>query len=287
MLVEEVVDAIRARLNPSQLNYVSVYAGIEPEHEIWAHINQTSSRLVVIRDADQLTAWQNLLNWVDRLRYLPDVYLVFVSNSADFPTDTIDKRKVLKPYVAALRAPRGSLVRCTTPAEPDDVAWVQRRSQMDDNAARHLLDRAGGDLAIVAGVCQKLSLFPGSPSNASINMLCAERPSTDFVTHLLGQTKRKALLCIPDLPDNEAGKVIGLLDSRLDLLQTLFRAQLARQTLREIPDVNPYLARQFQPLARHYDPKTCGRRRRVLTFVDDAFRRGARIGVWESLVALW
>lgn len=286
------VDAIRRRLNPSALDYLSISSGTDFDRTVWATANQYPltpgvNRLILIRDAEKLNHRGQLDAWMLRTRQLPGVHLVFVSNDSDLPYSTVGGKKTLKPQLACLKAPRGSMVRCSMPAEKDAVAWARRRADLDDDTAKHLLTRSGGDLSTVAAVCAKLSLFTGRASKPTIDLLCVERPVDDFTETLLALDKRRSLLCIPDLDDTERYRLTGLLDSRLDLLAQLHRHQLAGHTLRELTGVNPYLARQYLPLARLYDPQRCAHRRRVLAVVDDAIRSGARIGVLEALVALW
>lgn len=289
VLVEEVVDTIRAHLGVAELDYVSLSASPTFERDVWAAANQYplnpgSPRLVLIRDAQKLTRWEQLHRWLARTRQLPGVHLVLVSADADLPTTG---KRTLAPHAAALKAPRGTLVRASLPAPADLLAWVHRRARIDDTTALYLLERTGGDLALAAAVCAKLSLFAGAAGRTAIDALVAERPATDFTACLLALDKRRALLCIPDLTDAETTRTIGLLDSRLDLLSALHRIQLAGQSYRDAVGINPYLVRAYLPLARHYDPKRCVYRRRVLAVVDDAFRSGARTGVLESLVSLW
>lgn len=293
VLVEEVVDTTRRLLAPSPLDYVPLDASDTDEHHIWSFalqypLNPGAHRMILIRDAEKLTRWDRLTSWMDSTRQLPGVYLVFVSNETDLPYETAGGKKAgLKAHVAAIKAPRGSLVRCTMPNEADAIAWVRGRARMDEATASLLLTRTGGSLAQVAAVCAKVSLFDGPAGRATIEALCAERPSASFVDNILALDRKAALLRIPDLPDAEAGKVIGLLDSRLDLLASLHRLQVAGYGLRDMTGINPYLARQYLPIARMYDQSRCVHRRRVLAVVDDALRKGARTGVWEALVALW
>jgi DNA polymerase III delta subunit len=293
VLVEEVVDTVRRTLAPSAGNLLSLRASASTEAQVWAATAQypldtATPRLVIIRDAEKLTRWDRLTQWLGRTRQLPGVYLLFVSNENDLPYERAEGKKAgLKAHVAAIRAPRGSLVKCSMPNEADALAWVRRRAPMNDATAAHLLHRAGGDLGEVAAVCAKLSLFDGHASTATIDALCRQRPADSFTDSLLALDKTSALLAVADLNKHDSAMLIGLLDSRLDLLQTLHHIHNAGQPLWEISGVNRYLARQYLPIARHYEPARCVYRRRVLAVVDDAFRNGARDAVWEALVALW
>lgn len=275
------------------MNYLAVYAGETAERDIWSEAAQYpldvgSNKLVLIRNAEKLSQWDRLQSWMGYTRQLPGVYLVFVSNEIDLPHITANGKKAgLKPHLAMIRAPRGSIVKCSTPNESDALSWIQRRSSLDDATARHLLVRTGGDFVDISAVCRKLALFGGRANSSTIDAMCTERPGAGFVDNLLAINKKKALLAIPGLIERENNMMIGLLDSRLDLLQALHHVHNSGQPLREVMGINPYLARQYLPLARHYEPARCTYRRRVLAVVDDALRQGARDAVWEALVALW
>lgn len=288
VLIEEVITATKNKLNPSELDYISFSFQNEFDRVVWAEANQDplipgANRLILIRDADKLTRWDHLHTWLTRTRNQPGVYLIFVSNEPDLPYAT---KKQLKPHVAALRAPRGYLVRCTQPTETEAVAWLQRRARLDGDTARYLLERTGGNLTAAAHTCTKLNLFPGPAGTASIAALTPETPAADLSDSIIALDRRTAFLSARQLTESDRLKLIGLLDSRLDLLSTLHKMQVAGRTYRDY-SLNQYLTRQYLPYARHYDTTSCVRRRRVLAFAEDAIRSGAKVGVIEALISLW
>lgn len=288
VLVEEVVATTRLKLNPSDLDYVSLSYGPAYEREVWAAANQFpltpgANRMVLIRDADKLTRWSQLDTWLSRTRSLPGVYLVFVS---DRPED-LGTRKGVPAHLAGIRAPRGFIVRACGLSENDAVAWVQARSSLDTALAKYLLTRTGGNLDAAAAVCAKLALFDQGAGSATINALVAESSSDDFTDNLIAGDKRKALMRLPDLAHTDRIKAVALLDSRLDLLERLHRMKIAGHSWREASGISPFLLRQYMPHATGYDPDTCTHRRQVLAVLDDVLRRGVHDGVLESLVALW
>lgn len=287
VLIEEVVDTTRRVLNPSDLDYMSLSHGPGFDQQVWAAANQYpltpgANRLLVVRDADKLTRWEQLEAWLKRTRQLPGVHLLFVfSNPEQF------SKQNTPGYLACVRAPRGFIVRCSTLNEPDAIAWVRRRSRLDEATARYLLTRTGGNLSAAAAVCAKLALFEQGAGSATIDAIVAESPPADFTDHLIALEKRQALLSLSSLDHSTRIKMIALLDSRLDLLEKLYRLQLSGQTWREASGVNPFLMRQYQPYVRHYDADSCMKRRRVLAVLDDVLRKGADVAVMEALVALW
>jgi hypothetical protein len=296
-LVEEVVDTVRALLKVTAVDYVSLTAGTLPERDIWAACSQYpleagASRLVLVRDAQLIRNWDPLGEWLQGSRRLPTVYLLFVSADSDFPyQDGPDgKRGPLKAHAEWFRD-RGHLIRCSYPSEEVLVSWIQRRApNLDVGAARRILLRSGGDLGVAANVCQKLALFSTPPALSAIDQLCQEMPSTSFVDALIGGEPAAALSVAPSLPPGDYGRVIGLLDSRLDLLTKLYAGVRAGHTLREIgsqPGVPVFLVRQLMGVSRDYPPTAVDRRRRLLAVVDDSIRSGAKVGVLEALAALW
>jgi DNA polymerase III delta subunit len=292
VLKEEVVDTTRAKVNPSELDYVSFSYGPNFERLVWPEVNQFpltpgANRLIVIRDADKLTRWEQLGTWLSRTRNLPGVYLIFVSAEADFPSTGTGNKKVLKPHVATLRAPRGYLVRCTMPGPDEAVKWIKTRASLTDDLARHLLTRTGGDLDAAAAVCAKLALFEQAAGAATIDALVTETPAADFTDNLIAGKKRHALLSLYSIGDGDYFRAIALLDSRLDLLNKLNRLQIAGRSWRDTAGINPFLLRQYMPYAKDYDASVCSHRRRVLATIDNVLRDGARDAVMESLVALW
>lgn len=297
-LVEEVVDTTRQLLSVSEMDYVALVAGLAPDKEVWAAMNQypmepTANRLVLVRDAEKLKRWRPFEDWMSNSRQMPTVYLLFVSGQHEFPYIVKDGKSTgeFPPHIDVIKN-RGRLVRCSTPNEDDLLAWVQRQAPMDGAVAQHLLERAAGNLGIVSNVCRKAALFPGRPSTTVIDVLCAEAPSDDFVDSLLTLNKQRAIRSLEAVPTSDYGKVIGRLDSRLELLAKLHSAVRQRKTLKDIAvsgksDVPVFLARTLYPVAKHYDPIRRRSCRTVLTATDAAVRSGSTRGVMESLVALW
>lgn len=292
VLVEDVIDTTRRLLAPGPGDYLSLSHTSTFDRDVWAEANQFpmspgTNRMILIRDADKLNRWDQLDLWLSRTRQLPGVYLVFVSGEPDLPMTGTGNRRTLKPHVAGLRAPRGYLVRCATPSEADAIAWIRARSTLTETTAGFLLTRTGGNLAACAAVTAKLALFEQAAGEQAITALVNETPAADFTDNLIALDKRRALLSLGGLRHDDMFRLTALLDARLDLLLKLHRIQIAGQTWRDVTGISPFLQRQYMPHARHYDAAACSRRRRVLALADAVIRNGARIGVFETLVALW
>lgn len=292
VLVEEVVDTTRQLLAVGDLDYTSFTAGSDPETAIWAAVHQyritNHAGLIVVRQAHLLRRWQTLIDWARNLRAMPGQHLLFVAGEPDFPYVGDAKRGTLKPHVELIKN-KGRIVRCAMPAEPDAVAWLRRRAPLlTDVTAAYVLTRTGGDLTAAGNVAAKLALFDTATVTLStVDAVVDEQPGRSFVDNLLAGDKRAAVMGIAGLDRTERGRIIGLLDVRIDTLAQLWQSVRAGHSLREVTGVNPYLARLYLPIAKHYNPQRCAYIRRLLAVVDDAHRSGADEGVMEALVALF
>lgn len=297
ILVEEVVDVTRAQTHDGNISHATTFhAGSGPDRDIWDTANQHDLRahikLVIVRDAEKIKRWEPLGEWLNTMRSTPKVHLLFVSNDPDyFVVDKVKKSKTLQPYAELLRAKTrrvAQIVRCSPLNEADAIAWARRRApQLDEEMARYLLTRTGGNLWVTGAVCGKLFLFPGLVGKNVINQLCGEAPSGTFVEALLMMRKPEAFLALETLSESEYGMVLGLLDSRLDMLAMLNHAARSGYGNRDVQQLPVFLVQQFMPIAKHYDEARCLHIRRVLAVVDSAYRSGARGGLMEALVALW
>jgi DNA polymerase III delta subunit len=294
VLVEEVVDTTRKLVDVNELDYLSIRVGEVGQYGMWDVLNQYTSgarRFIVVRDVEKVTYWEPLEGWLADPR-LASIHVVFVSSDHDVAHTVVDKKKIAASHIATLMARRrhAVVVRCGTPNPVDAVAWVRRRAWLfDDSVAHHLLVRVGGDLTAAAGIADKLALFDGDEriSPATVDQLCDQLVTNTFADSLLMLRRRDALTAAQGLSQYEYGKVIGLLDSRLDLLATLNHHIRVGSHPREMAGVPHFLARAYLPIAKHYDSQRCDRSRQVLALVDDALRSGARDGLMEALVALW
>ncbi len=289
-LVHDVVAVTRKLIAPGELDQ---HTASGTDKDLWPQAFQHAmvaggNRLLLIRDAEKISNWAPFTRWITGLRQLPGVHLLFVSNDDDVPRGPGGKRAAAAPHIEAMKPPRGYVVRCTEPAEDDAVAWVRARSPLDDNTARHLLSRVGGDLTAAAAVCAKLAVFGDvTVSTTVVDELVAARPGDDFVDSLLAGKKHDAFALIGQLGERDQLKVLGLLDQRLDMLTLLWESQAHNRYGGPVAGVNPFLVRRYTPMAKDYQPQRCAQRRQVLAVIDDAVRSGARDGIWEVLVALW
>lgn len=295
VLVEEVVDTTRNLVDVDDLGYMSLRLGEIDQHGMWDVLNQYSTgarRFIVVRNAEEVSYWEPLEDWLTD-RTLAGIHVVFVSNDFTVYQTGDEGKKELTPHLAVMMARRrhAVVVRCATPNPTDAIAWVRRRAGiLDESTAQHLLVRVGGDLTAAVGVVDKLALFWDAERRIgpeTVDQLCDQRSADTFTESLIMLRQRSALAAAQALSEHDYGKVIGLLESRLELLGTLNHHLRAGSGSRDISGLPHFLVRAYLPIAKHYDQGRCERSRQVLAVIDDALRSGARDGLMEALVALW
>lgn len=287
ILVEEVVQTIKDWIAPKDLDYVTMIGGLDKEKDVWGQLNQYPSepganRLLVVRDAERLKQWQRFDAWVSDMRLMPTNFVLFVSNETDFNTERSAHRTIVDKS--------GTMVRCNTPDEQVAVEWIQSQTPMHSDVARRILERCGGDLAKSKSAAAMCRLFPFEPTYQVVDAIVEPEIGALYVDSLVACNRREAASTAYAVPESDIGRTIGLLDSRLDVLEKLHRAARKGLTAREIAtsrSVNPFLIHLLMPFAKLYDRESVQRRRQLLVVVDSKVRDGARVGVLESLAALW
>lgn len=298
VFVEQVVDAIRTAVAPSEFDTVNMTAGIDPERMIWSEVDQqpmTSSRLIVIRAAEQLGRWDRLENFVRSRAEHQSTKVVLVSN-LDAPMMVTqglgrDAKQELAPHLAGLANGKGHVIECrslTQSSVRGALTWVQSMVKVKPNIAVYLLERSNGDIRLVRDICTKLRCLDGEVTLSMVNELLAQRPRDEFSEAVIHRDKKSALLAAKHLSPAEYGRVIGLLDSQVEFAGMLHDMQAARATPAEMAEAaggRRFLIPHVLPYARAYGPKRRLQIRRVLAQADQAVRAGATVGVLESLVA--
>lgn len=304
VLVEDVVSTLRRAVDPQVWNYVPISVGEDSERDIWAEVftlptGLNQSRLVVIRGAERLKQPERLGLFLKRAGAHPDVYVIAVSGESSVPRvepDEDQRKRGAKgdvaPHVAAL-AGKGTVVECR-PFTGDTAAvavdWVKSKTGMREAVAGHLLNRADGNMRLVRDTCVKLAVMGGEATISAINDLLSEQPRDTFVDALVAMDKKSALAALERLQPDDYSRVLGLLDSQLDLAGMVHDMQAERRPPYEImrqAGNKSFLVKELMSVSRHYDVKRRVSIRKTMVLADEALRSGARIGVMESVVARW
>jgi alkylated DNA nucleotide flippase Atl1 len=263
-------------------------------------------KLVYVTSAERLD-WQDhsgLGEWVSLAKagQVGDNMVLLVSGEADFTylEDRAAGKRPLAPHLALLHtglpeAKGGSeVVRCNTLPIPAAVAWIKRQRPMSDESATYLLTRVDGDLMEARNAALKMSLFPGEPTRPVIDAF-APAPVHSYVEALTfgdlsgAMSTAQALDGSPD-EDRQVARIIGMLDTRLEVLGRLHRLVRSKGTAsgRDLGKERISMAEGRRLLARsgHYSPTTRVRARNALAMADAARRTGAA-GVLEALALTW
>lgn len=302
MLCDEVVRTTRqlvARtLEPGEsLDCEAYTAGQVPERDIWAAVLAVpygASRFVVVYEASRLQKWEMLKEWLAARREMSQCWLVLDDTPAeDFPRVSAEDKDVLAPQAALIRdSSLGQLVRCSALSDDDLASWVQRETQARVSAddARYLMARASGDLTEVRDVCRKAAVLDGGASREALAVLCDEHPAAEFAEALLRGERRQAAMAAMAMSREDTGWAIGLLVSRLDMLEAIRRARdagaMPHDTARH-SGVKAFLVREYGQLSGQYGDARLRQLRSVLAAADDAWHSGARDGVAELVAACW
>ncbi len=304
ILVEDVVTTIRRTLAPEDYNYVTLSIGEDYERDVWAALDLqpvgSGNRLVVVRNANLIQSWGSFMDWVKYRRLNPRTYVVLVSNDdrllRDEPSPEAKRRgakPTMAPHLLSISAPKGHLVECrpfTQETAPQAVLWVQAKIRVRDGVAAHLLNRANGDLRLVRDVCVKLAAFPDEITLTTINEVLSERPRETFADALIALDKKTALLALEETPPSEYGRMIGYLDSRLDLAGLVHDMQSEFKSPSEIARAagnKGFLVKDLIPVAKHYDAARRLGIRKMMVLVDEALTGGQQASVMQALVAFW
>lgn len=301
-LRERIVDSVKKFVAPDDQDYVSYSLSDTSESEVWAALNQyhyqrtlipgviaeQPKRLVVVRDAQQLSDWKPVLDWMESAiakKLMPSVYVMFVSNEPSWPEDKMPdvREKVFK---------AGMFIRCLTPVSDKAVALLLSESeQIDKPRALHLLNRVGWDIERALDCLVKASYFKGMLSEKIIDALATPKLADEFTTYLMAMDKPHACYAAASVEPTEYQRIISQLFYRLEAVQKITAA--IRTTEGDYKSVMmkaklPVVVfKSLYEVARYYGPDAIPRKIEALTFADSVVHKGNADGILEALVTLW
>lgn len=290
-LVELVLQDIKSILDVPDTDYVEVDAS----SDFWATasiypLDDTVNRLVVIRNAEKVISWQYLAEWLIQSKNNPQTYLLFLSYDADAPSIySKGKRVQYQEHIDLIRT-KGKFIKCSTPNDEDMLNWVRGSSNLSEPTAKHLLDRAAGDIDTIYSVLKKLDVWQGSPNSKVIDLLCPANPTESFVDAIVLRNRQEAFTALAQMTDEDKSKIIARLDARLDMIYELGKHVRRRTYHGEIAastGIKIFLVKKFANASVDYDFKKVKHCRQVLAVVDAAYRQGVKTGLWETIIALW
>jgi DNA polymerase III delta subunit len=304
VLIEEVVNHVRSYLEPSPWNQTRLDASEQSvrtiKAELYQHPMGAGTRLIVIRHADAITDWTFLIEWLPKRTLNPKTYVVLVSDESAPPRiepTPEERRKGVKPVPPEhidLIQKRGAIIECrpfTQATAKYSIAWVQSMLPMRDNVARHLIERCNFQVRLARDTCAKLRLAGVSEvSIHHINQLLDQQPRDTYVDALLSKDHKTALAAARTIPEPDYGRIIGLLDSRLDLTGVVHDMMAQHASPGEIARAagqQAFLVPEVLKVAQHYSAKRRLEIRKVLALADDAWRNGHPKGLLEVIASFW
>lgn len=304
VLVEHVLQYVTRYLEPSPWNSTRIDAremsvrGIRAE--LYQHPLGQGTRLVVVRHAEVIEDWSFLIEWLPKRSHNPKTFVVFISDESGIPKidPTPEERraggKPHPPEHLDLIQKRGAIIECrpfTSATAKYSPAWVQTMMPMREAVARHLMERANFQVRLVRDTCVKLRMAGVTEVTIShINQILAEQPRDTFQDALLARDHKTAFLALRTIPEDEYGKLIGLLDSQLDLTGLVHDMMVEHSKPGDIARAagkQAWLVPEIMPVAKHYNSKRRLEIRKVLAMADTAWRAGHRRGLLDVIVAFW
>ena len=304
VLIEQVVSQIQKYLDPMPWNHTRLDAREATPRAIAAELYQHpmggGPRLVVVRHAEVITDWAFFMDWVPKRSLIPKTYVVFVSDEDGVPKiePTVQERrqgvKAHPPEHIELLQKRGTLIECrpfTSATAKYSPAWVQSMMPMREPVARHLMERSNFQVRLVRDTCMKLRAAGVTEVTIQhVNQLLAEQPRDTFVDALLARDHKTAYAALRTIPESEYGKLIGLLDARLDLTGLVHDMMIEHAKAGDIAraaGAQAWLVPEIIPVAKHYNSKRRLEIRQVLALADNAYRSGQTTGLLDVIVSFW
>jgi hypothetical protein len=288
VLVREVTAAHRAGAPPDLC--AAMFAGDTLEHEIWDRVLTVSAvagQRTMVYGAEKLKAPGNIA-LLTAEPALSTSYTVFVSGETDFASE--DGK--LAPYLTVLqKAKTGQLVRCCEPSKLDDrVALVANWwPGASPQFAYTVLERCGSlERAWLA--CEQARLADLKPERPMAAVVCPDGAGGSFADLLMAGKKPAACTAAGRLGRNDLGAVIGLLASRLAVIEQIADGVRLGMKPREAAarqHIGQFEASRVIPYLGAYGASRIQRCRMVLAGADAAWRSGVRDGVAASVTALW
>lgn len=304
VLVDQVVSQISEYLSPLPWNTTRIDArdvsvrGIRAE--LYQHPMGSGVRLIVIRHADVIEDWSFLVEWIPKRTLNPRTFVVFVSDEEGIPkieptpAERKTGAKAAPPEHLDLIQRRGAVIECrpfTSATAKYAPAWVQSMMPMRDQVAKHLMERANFQVRLVRDTCMKLRMAGLSEVTIThINQILSEQPRDTFQDAILARDHKTAFLALRTIPEEDYGKIIGLLDAQLDLTGLVHDMMVEHAKPGDIARAagkQAWLVPEIMPVAKHYNSKRRLEIRKVLAMADSAWRSGHSYGLLDVIVAFW
>lgn len=199
-------------------------------------------------------------------------------------------------HLAVIGASRhGQVIRCVPPSKEEDLVSLVSSwwPEAGNNAAAEVLQRCGGSLALAREACEK-AVLAGIPVTA-LSLVCRRLPGDEYADLVVAGDRKAAVTAACDVPEDETGRVLGLLALYLSALTLLNAARRQgiepkEQALRvknELGLKTTHVPGRMRPYAGSYPAERERQCRILLAMAETYHRAGASAGVLEAVAALW
>lgn len=285
LVLQDIVDILEV---PATDYCISDSKDVWDSASIYA-LDASINRLTVVRQAQNISDWSGLLDWLAISRSNPNNYIVFISDLDDGPS-IYDKGKRVSyaNHIEVIRS-KGRFVKCSTPNREDMTSWCMDFG-LSEASAHFVIDRLCSDTDLIYQVLKKVKVWKGSPNTNALSVLCDEQSAYSFADCVILLDKRSALMAAKSIEHQDYVKILSQLDRLLDCMMDIYRCIVRRMYDNDVAQttgIKIYTVKKFKGVAKDYTFDKIKQRRQLLSVLDSQISSGARTGVLESLVALW
>lgn len=282
VLAQEIIREYRTA--HSGVPFVVIDASAASQREVWDTLlsQPAGGSVTVVYSAEKAVLASELKVLLgEATPFSPVIFVTAVPTYARGESEHLE-------LIAASR--NGQVVRCVPPSKEEDMVRIVSSwwPGAGDNAAAEVLERCGGSLELAREACDK-AVLAGIPVSL-LSAVCRRAPGSDYADFLVSGDRKKAATAAGGVPQEEVGRTIGLLASRLSLLGLLNSAKRQGMTPQEQViklRADPYVLRLLRPYAPDYPASRENSCREVLAMAESAHRSGVSGGVLEAVAALW
>lgn len=237
-------------------------------------------QLVVLLNAHEFTQWPGLapvLQGAGKERF-------FIAVGEEAPSDSV--REIF------INSTKSRFVVCNALSEADQLTWVSSRLNVTSDAARRLVQQAGGDHSWLLNQIRKLERVPSEVASqvtdSLVKVLCTTRGHANFVDALTLGNKLSTVLSIESaVPTNSELAALARRVLQYALIEVATeRAVISNRLLVEMTGLSQQEISVFRPRAVHYDGKATTRRYTALVNLYDGLLRGS-LQSYFALVTRW
>ena len=281
-LQEVVIQSIRDNVNVPELDY-HTHDGVDKIADIMDTLTSEpvgNKKLVIIRNGHRIKKFDRVVAWAEQVAGFKETCLVIQTDEKKVAT----KEARYRPFVEL-----GMFVECKPLSKAKLFGWLSTFLSIDEAAFDLLLESCGWELRRVLNEARKLKFVGRNLTVRDIVDLCPRTYDERFVELLMVGNKAKAKHALKLVSQDEASRIVGLLDYKLNLILQL--ALLRRQgiSMKEAVtqlSITFFVAKLHWDLCQTMTIAMIRKRLSLLVKVDTLVKAGQN-GALAVLYALW